>query len=66
MYAEGSNPVMNSDALYHLIAESERWEDEVEPYSDDLGDGEKSWRLGFAAAMQRIEIAGRQVVEDCK
>ena len=65
-YAPNTNPVINRDALVHIIAEAERWLDQVEPYREDMSETKKAWRLGFAAAMQRIEIYGQQVVEDCK
>lgn len=42
--------------LYALIAEAERWIDSIEPYREDMSETKKAWRLGFAAAMQRIEM----------
>jgi len=42
--------------LYALIAEAERWIDSVQPYREDMPEHQKTWRLGFAAAMQRIEM----------
>lgn len=43
--------------LYALIAQAERWIDRVEPYREDMSETKKAWRLGFAAAMQQLEIA---------
>jgi hypothetical protein len=63
---EASTPALNAAALAHIIAESERWLDQVEPYHDHLSDTTKAWLLGFAAAMQRVEIYGRQLIDETR
>lgn len=48
---------MNHSEIMHIIAEAERWVDRVEPYREErMSETKNAWRLGFAAAMQRIEM----------
>ena len=57
---------MTHAMLYQIIAEAERWEDKVTPFREDLSDTQKAWRLGFAAAMQRVEIYGQALINEQK
>jgi hypothetical protein len=57
---------MTDTMLYQLIAECERWVDQVEPAREGMSETAQAWRLGFAAAMQRVEIYGRQMVAEQK
>jgi len=57
---------MTNTMLIQLISECERWVDQVEPAHEGMSETKQAWRLGFAAAMQRVEIYGRQMVAEQK